>query len=79
MKKSEDTKAILARREAFVSKILSKEETENVKGGAYNKGWCLFICLQVGEPPVHEPGICLTIVNPIDPVDPVTGPIEFNG
>ncbi len=72
MKKSEDTKAILARREAFVNKVLSKEETGNVKGGALKPCLkpqiCLTICLTIEDPClisdpclIKDPIICLSI------------------
>lgn len=55
MKKNEDKKAILARREAFINQVMSKEETNAAKAGSLPT-----ICLSIGEPCLI-PQICLTI------------------
>ncbi|MCP4150267.1 MAG: hypothetical protein GY757_21140 [bacterium] len=51
-KRDEDKLAILARREAFLKKVLSKEEKSSVAGGSGP-----LICLSI------EPGICLSLDN----------------
>ncbi len=63
MKKSEDTKAIMERRKAFVNKVLSKEEAEKVQGGVSKPIMCLYICLTIANPclSIQDPQICLTI------------------
>jgi len=71
---NQDTKAILARREAFVKSVLSKNEAEEVKGGyttSITPEPCLspIICLSIIDIPqpclspatiVNEPAICLS-------------------
>ena len=80
MIKNEDTKAILARREAFINQTLSKEEAAEAKGGI--DAICLIpqICLTIIDPCVipscfaacliAQP--CLTIADDLDPqvIDP---------
>ena len=60
----EDTKAILARREAFVKQALSRSEISSVKGGELIPQICLSIvptypqiCL---SPALKEPQPCLS-------------------
>ena len=56
----EDTQAILARREAFVKSVLSKNEIDSAKGGSIG------ICLSI------EP--CLSIIPPSQVEDDSIGP-----
>lgn len=58
----EDTQAILARREAFVKRALSKDEISSVKGGET----CLIpqACLKIVPDPCFNPQPCLKIIPP---------------
>jgi hypothetical protein len=60
----EDTRAILARREEFVKRALSKDEISSVKGG----DTCLIpqVCLKIVPDPCLTPQPCLTPINPIE-------------
>jgi hypothetical protein len=82
MTKNVDTNAILARREAFINSVLSKEEAENAKGGAVASCLIPTICLSIIDP-CHTicqipqcliaPQPCLSIAEPcltIAEVDP---------
>lgn len=67
---NQDTKAILARREAFVKSVLSKNEISEVKGGLIDNAIsiipepCLspIMCLTIIKDPfvIDEPAICLS-------------------
>jgi hypothetical protein len=60
----EDTKAILARREAFVKQALSKTEIGSAKGGSLDPLICLSIIPKYPQiclsPAINEPQICLS-------------------
>jgi hypothetical protein len=65
-KYDEDTKAILARREAFVKSVLSKNEIDSAKGG---NNICVIVepCLSIEPPVTVDPCLiqpCLSILPP---------------
>jgi len=45
MDKKQDTQAILARREAFVKSVLSKNETDSTRGGSIGICLSIYPCL----------------------------------
>ena len=76
MIKNEDTKAILARREAFINNVLSNDEANDAKGGAPVACVIPTICLSIVDPCLTAcltacyvaPQPCLTIVDIDDTV-----------